>query len=113
MSNEAIFGLVCSVPQAAAAMIVIYDRIKPKGRRPKIQRTPSVILACLLVIGTVATACTFVWLHDHPNVVEKTVYVDRHIPCPPAEQKTDHASTRGNGSPVVTGNGNRFDGGQK
>jgi hypothetical protein len=74
-------------------------------------------LPILLIIGALLSVAFGGWmigakpLRPRIQTVEKTVYVDRFAPCPPTQQHTGSGTTKGNNSPVVTGNGNKFDNG--
>jgi len=105
----AICSFVCSVPQGAAAIVFILDRLRQKPAEAKLVSTKrrAIFLATMLVVGTASTAALGGWLLGHPLkpvTVEKTVTVEKLVPCPPA--KTGAATTRGAQSPANSGSGN-------
>lgn len=66
----------------------------------------ALLLSILLVFSTGLTAALGGWLLGHPLkpiTIEKTVTVEKLIPCPPA--KTGAASTHGKQSPAISGTG--------
>lgn len=107
-----IFCFVLSVPQAIAAALFIADW-RGQGRSGRAKMSLFRQFATVLLVVGFGVTCGFgVWLYDHP-MKPMTVMVDRPVPtpCPPTQQSTKSASTKGNNSPVVTGNGNKFDNG--
>jgi hypothetical protein len=103
---------ICCLLQGLAAFFQIKDRLGEEGKMSP-SKGRAAFIAAMLVVGAVVSAVFGVWTYDHPpqpKIVEKIITVDKPMPCPPAEQKTDHSSTKGNNSPVVTGNGNKFGG---
>jgi hypothetical protein len=77
-------------------------------------KLPSVIVSLLLAIGAALTLLFAGWMifaHPlRPTTVNVPQIVEKVIPCPACPvcppTRTGNGSTKGNGSPVVTGNGN-------
>jgi len=110
LTTELAIGcFICSVPQGTAAVVFLVDRFRPEtvGASMVATKGRALLLATLLVIGTASTTALGGWLLGHPLkpiTVEKTVTVEKLVPCPPA--KTGAASTHGAQSPANSGSGN-------
>jgi hypothetical protein len=99
-----IVALVLSVPQGFAALFQIIDRINSKKRR-------TWILAGFLFLSTLTCIVFGSWIlfadPFRPIIKEKTVNVEKLVPCPvPPPTKSGAATTRGAQSPAITGSGN-------
>jgi hypothetical protein len=107
--SDLVTGLGSTVPQGLAAIVFLWDRFKPRQEGSMPPYKYSLLMAILLVGGTAGTVGILVWNHDHPRIqiqtVEKTVYVDKPIPCPPPlpATKTGNATNRGNNGFANTG----------
>lgn len=100
---------ICTVVQGVEAAMSLYDRYRPRSPEVNVISTKGRVLAVaiLATIGTVVTAVIGTALfmyHPKPEVVEKTVIVEKVVPCPPAT--TGAASTHGAQSPAISGSGN-------
>lgn len=99
------------VPQGAAALIFLWDRFRAKAPDAKITSNGrSLFLAVLLLAGVALTVGAGVWFHDHPNIIEKRVEVEKlvPIPCPITQQKNGPATVRGAGGIAHSGNGDTY-----
>lgn len=106
--------LVLSIPQGISAYLQLLDRYRPSAQEASVgpSRKDHIFTAWLLLLAALGTIGLGFWIWYHParpDLVEKKVYI--HQQCPPAQQTTRGASTRGNQAPIVTGNGNTFDNG--
>lgn len=113
MNSELALGLIAiaiGIPQAIAGTVEIVDRLKVKRLEVDMTtgRRGSLWLAFFLYVGTLTCILFAAWLHFdnpfQPTTVEKIIYVDKAVPCPPA--KTGPASTRGTQSPAYSGTNN-------
>jgi hypothetical protein len=112
----AIGSVVLGLPQALSGTIHIVQWVRSRrqeGVMPETKPpTSSTILAFVVVICALFMIGFGFWLRYHPlepKIVEKPVIVEKSAPpCPVAQQKTGSGSTKGNNSPVATGNGNKF-----
>jgi hypothetical protein len=114
---QILFNVCCfvfSAVQAAGAIFAIWDSRQWKhamaanpsevGRR---NTGIHLAIAAVLIMGAVGAGILGGYLSGHPikpYVVEKTVTVEKLVPCPPA--KTGSASTKGQQSPATSGNQN-------
>jgi len=75
-------------------------------------KSSPLFLSIVLFLGTAVTIGVGTWmfaakpLRPKINTVEKTVYVDRPIPCPAI--KTGTASAKGTGAIAHSGNGDTY-----
>jgi hypothetical protein len=80
------------------------------GGAPILARFNPLTVSVLLLIGTAATIAFGTWmlvakpLRPRTQTVEKTVYVEKSIPCPPS--RTGNATSRGAESPANSGSNN-------
>jgi hypothetical protein len=110
LNNLAAIGsLIVALPQGLAASIQVVEWLKGKPAKVKLGFGRKA-LAIILTIGSAAAVGFGVWLIDHPlKPIEKTVYVEKVVPCPvPPPAKSGNATTRGANSPAVSGSGNTF-----
>jgi hypothetical protein len=102
--------VISTIAQGYAAFL--YIREKHAGANMD-SKPPFPKSAGILILGAIVTAVIGFLLAvfpPQPKVVTQTITVEKPAPaCPPAEQKTDHVTTRGNNSGVTTGNGNKFE----
>ena len=104
----AVLCFVCALPQGVSAVIVLYDRLKPKSSEAAIISTKARAswVAILLIVGAISTGFLGGWLLAHP-VGPNTVAATREKPCPISQQQTGDATTKGNNSPANSGNNNQ------
>jgi hypothetical protein len=81
------------------------------GSAPMLAKFNPLTVSIVLFVGTAVTTIAFgIWmfvakpLGPRIQTVEKTVYVDRSIPCPPS--RTGNATSRGAQSPANSGSNN-------
>jgi hypothetical protein len=102
-----VFLLASAAVQATAAGINIWEW-SSKGKSPKARMASSKKLFTIILAAAALTMVGFaVWLHDNPltpTIIEKTVTVEKTVPCPPAT--TGAATTRGAQSPANSSSGN-------
>jgi hypothetical protein len=97
-------ALTLAIPQGIVAVVQLFQL---STGAPMPSRAKQIGFAILLVSGTATAACFGGWLWAHPLkpvVLEKTVVVEKQVPCPPT--KSGNASTRGASSPAISGSGN-------
>jgi hypothetical protein len=102
-----LFFAAAAAVQATAALLYIWEW-QSKSKSPKAQMAFGKKLFTIILAAAALTMAGFaVWLYDHPlkpTIIEKTVTVEKTVPCPPAE--TGGATTRGAQSPANSGSGN-------
>ncbi len=115
LSNvAAIWSALMCTPQGIGAIYGwVYGRQKKQmetGGAPKLNEFNPLAISVTLFVGAAVTISFAAWMFfDKPlrpkiQTVEKTVYVDKYLPCPP--EKTGNARTGGAQSPATTGSGN-------
>jgi hypothetical protein len=102
-----VFLVASAAVQAIAALIYIWEW-KSKGKSPKSQMAfGKKLFTVILAAAALTMAGLAVWLHDHPltpTIIEKTVTVEKSVPCPPSN--TGAANTSGAQSPANSSSGN-------
>jgi low temperature requirement protein LtrA len=102
-----VFLVASAAVQVIAALLYIWEW-KSKGKSPKAQMASGKKLFTVILAAAALTMAGFaVWLHDHPlrpTIIEKTVTVEKTVPCPPSN--TDAATTSGAQSPANSSSGN-------
>jgi len=116
MTSETAISVGCfasSVPQALAAIIVLYDRFHQK-RKGVVALTGlrALILALLLVFGTAASCVLGLWILNLPTMPQ-TSQKPAPVSAPCSPTKTGPATTYGKSSPAISGNGNAVNYGQQ
>jgi hypothetical protein len=111
----AIANWIVASPSTLAAIYQLVDR-KPKrtaqGLTTARTRSP-LFVTILLFVGSFGLIAFGFWVIYHPllpTVIEKTVFVEKQVQCPPV--KSGAATTRGAQSPATTGSGNAVTYGQ-
>lgn len=112
-----IVGLWCALMttfQGIGAIYGLVDRHRKKeletGDAPVLTKFNPLPVSIILFIGMALTIAFGTWmviakpLRPKIQTVEKTVYVDRLIPCPPTE--SGNATTHGAQSPANSGSNN-------
>ena len=108
-----IWSALMTTPQAIGAICELVDRRRKKQMKTGSAHRPNKfnsLALSVMVIGTAVTVAFATWmliakpLRPKIQTVEKTVYVDKYLPCPP--EKTGNARTGGAQSPATTGSGN-------
>ncbi|SRR6266446_5278827 len=101
------FVVASAAVQATAALLYIWEW-KSKSKSPKAQMASGKKVFTIILAAAALTMAGFaVWLHDHPltpTIIEKTVTVEKTVPCPPAT--TGAATTSGAQSPANSSSGN-------
>lgn len=115
------WSVLMSTLQGIGAFYGLVDRSQKKemekGGAPLLNRFNPLAISVLLFIGTVVTIAFAAWmffakpLRPKIQTAEKTVYVDKYLPCPP--EKTGNATTHGAQAPASSGNGNTVNYGQQ
>jgi len=111
MQSSTVLAIGCfvtSLIQAWGTILQILDRRKAKvgeeGHMPLSKRS-NIFLSFLLAIGAVISLGVGIWLIVRPPIpIEKTVTVEKSVPCPPSKSGT--AISRGANSPANSGSNN-------
>ena len=109
MSPQILNGLICTVGtivQAVAAGVFLFDRISPKAGTMLSSKGKAWTVTILLILSVFLAGWVSHWVwnfNPEPIVVEKTVTVEKPVPCPPS--KTGAATTKGRQSPAISGTG--------
>jgi len=101
-----IVTLVLSIPQGLSALFQIIDRLNSKKTKaPMTSSKRTGYLASLLFLGTVGCIVFGSWilLADpfRPVIVERTVTVEKHAPCPATSTGPATAKSGANGTSVA------------
>lgn len=104
-------GIWCALMATIQTLAAVYGYVEA-GRKRKLEVEGSPMLSkfnplpvsIILTVGALGTIALTIWVFTaHPlrpqiQTVEKTVYVDKPIPCPPPlpATKTGNATNRGN-----------------
>ena len=105
----AIGSFACTAIQGVDSFFSLRDRSMRKslGADMTSSRVQSGWFAASLITGAVVTAIlgtALLMYHPKPITVEKTVTVEKAIPCPPAQ--TGDATSKGGNSPAMSGSNN-------
>jgi hypothetical protein len=109
-----IVALVLSIPQGFAASFQIIDRINSKKlEAPMTSSKRTLFLAGLLFLGMVACIVFGCWIlfadPFRPVTVERTVTVEKFMPCPATSTGPARAKSGANGTSAAhSGNGDTY-----
>lgn len=105
MNLSTLISVACAVPQGAAAVIVLWDRFKPKANS-KVRANSAkhtLLLAILLLFGTAGTFIAIIWMNNYAKIIT----IEKPVPCPVISPSVSgDATTHGANSPANSGNGN-------
>src|SRR5579862_8307725 len=109
MTPQHIYSIICgscTIVQAVAAALFIYDRRQPKrgsimSSKGKALALSMMLPALCVVLGVVTH---WLWTYQPPTSPPVVIEKPAPIPCPPSQ--TGNATTHGKDSAAVSGNGN-------